>query len=437
MGKKTLGQKIKKARLDLKLTQQDLAGDFITRNMLSKIESDIATPSLKTLQYLTKRLNKPISYFLDNGLDDVEYIDEDLRACFEHSLFLVKNHEYEKCITYINQMIKTFDEKPRNKYYGYLQYLLAKCNIKLKNYSFVEHYLDNAIGILESNSESNMDNYFLADAYFYKVNMHFLKNDLDKCEQYIKKSMDALNKSYMTDVLLEVKLLFSLAMVLDEQNNYKESILVLNQIVDISKKNRYYYYLGDAYMLLGILHKQMKDFDKAIYYTQKSISFFHAVEEFDLKADCEKNLGNYYLLIGEFNNANLHLNNSLKYFESINDHLNTHTIKSDIQELLVKQGQYSEAIKYLEEIDMNELITADKARVHLNLGNSYLGMKNYIEAEKNLKKAADLLHGSSYFNVLQAIYDSFSNMHSELNDYQKAYICSQESKRYLKLYLDE
>lgn len=433
MEKKTLGQKIKTARLDLKLTQHDLAGDFITRNMLSKIESDIATPSLKTLQYLTKRLNKPISNFLDNGLDDIKYMDEDCRSYFEHASFLIKNYEYKKCITYINQMIKTFDEKPKNKYYGFLQYLLAKCNIKLKNYNFVEHYLDNAIGILESNE----DNYYLADAYFYKANLFFHNKDLDKSEQYIRKSMNTLNKSYVSDVFLETKLLFSLAMILDEQGYYKESIFTLNQILDISKKNKYYYYLGDSYMLLGTLNKQMKDFDNAIFYTQKAISFFCAVDEPNLKARSEKNLGNYYLLIGELENANHYLINSLRYSESINDTLNTNAIKSDIQELLVKKGEYSEAINYLAEINMDKLKTSDKARVHLSLGNSYLGLKNYSKAEENLEKAEDLLNGSDYYDILQAIYDSISNMYSELNDFQKAYFYSQESKRYLKLHLNE
>lgn len=46
----TLGQKIKEARLERNMTQKDVVGDYITRNMLSKIENDSATPSVKTLE---------------------------------------------------------------------------------------------------------------------------------------------------------------------------------------------------------------------------------------------------------------------------------------------------------------------------------------------------------------------------------------------------
>ena len=56
MGKNTLGKRIKEARLAKKMTQSEVVGDFITRNMLSQIESGSATPSVKTLEYLCKVL---------------------------------------------------------------------------------------------------------------------------------------------------------------------------------------------------------------------------------------------------------------------------------------------------------------------------------------------------------------------------------------------
>ncbi len=60
-----LGQRIKEARLELGLTQRQLCGDVITRNMLSQIESGSARPSMATLSYLASRLEKPVSYFLE------------------------------------------------------------------------------------------------------------------------------------------------------------------------------------------------------------------------------------------------------------------------------------------------------------------------------------------------------------------------------------
>lgn len=60
-----LGQRLKQARLEAGLSQRQLCGDTITRNMLSQIENGSARPSMDTLRYLAARLEKPMSYFLE------------------------------------------------------------------------------------------------------------------------------------------------------------------------------------------------------------------------------------------------------------------------------------------------------------------------------------------------------------------------------------
>ena len=60
-----LGEKIRQARLEAGLSQRQLCGQEITRNMLSQIEHGTARPSMKTLQYLAAQMGKPVSYFLE------------------------------------------------------------------------------------------------------------------------------------------------------------------------------------------------------------------------------------------------------------------------------------------------------------------------------------------------------------------------------------
>lgn len=62
-----LGEKLKQARVEAGLSQRQLCGDVITRNMLSQIEHGTARPSMATLRYLAQRLEKPISYFLEEN----------------------------------------------------------------------------------------------------------------------------------------------------------------------------------------------------------------------------------------------------------------------------------------------------------------------------------------------------------------------------------
>lgn len=60
-----IGQRLKQARLEAGLSQRQLCGDKITRNMLSQIENGSARPSMDTLAYLAKQLGKPLAFFLE------------------------------------------------------------------------------------------------------------------------------------------------------------------------------------------------------------------------------------------------------------------------------------------------------------------------------------------------------------------------------------
>lgn len=78
-----LGKRIKEARLARKMTQSDVVGDFITRNMLSQIESGTANPSVKTLTYLAKVLQLPVNYLLPDELETYDTSEETVNADFE------------------------------------------------------------------------------------------------------------------------------------------------------------------------------------------------------------------------------------------------------------------------------------------------------------------------------------------------------------------
>ena len=68
----TLGEKIRTARLDCRLTQEQLAGREFTKSYVSELERGTRTPRLTTLKVLARRLNRPLSYFLDGVLEDRE-----------------------------------------------------------------------------------------------------------------------------------------------------------------------------------------------------------------------------------------------------------------------------------------------------------------------------------------------------------------------------
>lgn len=68
-----IGEKIKELRVAKLMTQSELAGTHITRNMLSCIENGTAQPSLSTILYIASRLNVPAGFLLADEGDEVVY----------------------------------------------------------------------------------------------------------------------------------------------------------------------------------------------------------------------------------------------------------------------------------------------------------------------------------------------------------------------------
>jgi len=66
MDAKKLGKKIKLARVELDMTQSDLAeATEIMQKSISRYETGLSLPSLETLEKIAKKLKKPFGYFLD------------------------------------------------------------------------------------------------------------------------------------------------------------------------------------------------------------------------------------------------------------------------------------------------------------------------------------------------------------------------------------
>lgn len=112
----TLGQKIREARQSKGMTQKELVGDYITRNMLSKIENDSAVPSVRTLEYLAGALGFPTGYFLsDAPVSDGTAPDglDEARAAY-------REHRWTDCLTALEA-----DNKAGTTDEGYLLHALA------------------------------------------------------------------------------------------------------------------------------------------------------------------------------------------------------------------------------------------------------------------------------------------------------------------------
>jgi len=93
----TLGSRIKEERIRRGLTQEELSGEEITRNMLSRIENGEALPSLTTLCAIAEQMNLPVwSLLCDSDEYNKIQLVSELRT-------LIRKNLYEEAVEKIRE----------------------------------------------------------------------------------------------------------------------------------------------------------------------------------------------------------------------------------------------------------------------------------------------------------------------------------------------
>ena len=138
-----IGEKIKKIRTEKSMTQSELAGDFITRNMLSLIESGSAHPSLPTVEYIAKRLNVPLGILVSD--DDGEYFYRRMNAMKNiHRTFKDKN--YRICLSLCENLIDNVKDNELNL-------ISAECCLGIAKEEFCDGHLKTACEMFDRATE--------------------------------------------------------------------------------------------------------------------------------------------------------------------------------------------------------------------------------------------------------------------------------------------
>ena len=113
-----IGKKIKNLRIEKMMTQSELAGPEITRNMLSQIENGSATPSISTVTYLASKLGVPAGYLMSEGDEEFLYIKT---AAMRNIKKAYEDKSFELCR---DMCVSSFDE-----YDDEIELILTDCCI--------------------------------------------------------------------------------------------------------------------------------------------------------------------------------------------------------------------------------------------------------------------------------------------------------------------
>ncbi len=288
-----LGEKIKAARIERHMTQKDVVGDYITRNMLSKIENGSATPSVKTLEYLAGALGLPAGYFMteSNGDELTPGAMSDARAQF-------KRENFDACVT----LLEPLDME--GGYWEEAMLLLARAKISLSKKAMLDGRYEEAIRLAKEAIAHNDDSIYVSTAFrtealliiarcTMELDGDFLKTlddyqasyqdqglgefyRLTMAEYYIgqgdlaaaKKEMDSIVR--LSEASRPAYLMLQGSMELKD-NQYAEAAKQLEKAEQLARTTGSSFFMSSLYAMLEQCYREMEDFKKAYHYASMQL----------------------------------------------------------------------------------------------------------------------------------------------------------------------
>lgn len=419
----SIGKKIKALRKDLKLTQSQLAGDEITKSMLSQIENDVASPSMKSLKYLASKLNKPVSYFLDSQSEETienNLFIDDIKKEIGKIDKLIGEKNYSNAISIMNEILEKYNFDKSSRIFADLLYRLGQTLIAIYEFEQGEEKINIAINIY------NKKSLFLnaAKANIELIEKPWSKFDYSTCLKILKTTEDIYNKSLNKDISFETEILYSTAAILSATGDIEKALFIIEKGIKLSTEKKIYYKTDELYRLYANIHLLMGDFQKFLFNIKKAQKF----AEFE---------GNDFVLVlidyvyAKYENIIGNPSKALEYFQKIEKYSEKlmafyYIEKSRSYYLLEK---YKEAYETIKKADYQSVIKTHHHKLdylYVLSGKIYEGLilnklGNPTEAIKSIEYAIDkmnLFPNNKYFVFA---YKSLSEIYSKMNDFEKAF----------------
>ncbi|MEQ6353991.1 helix-turn-helix transcriptional regulator [Lysinibacillus sp. M3] len=273
----SLGTRIRKLRKEQKLTLEALAGDRLTKGMLSQIENDKAKPSMESLDYIAERLGVKASELLEQVTpSSIRQLLEQVEILFAE-LKLGNTNNVQQIV----EMIKPYIEDLSLSYEaGRLLYIYAaaqhharlttwasplqQARIMFKEINLLSHWFETYI--LELGILSEERNYKMAYSCILQA-----KEEAEQ-ENYQLDSRDTVKMAYYISV-------FQLAI-----GEYEEGKQLIYETITDAHKNQFYSYIDDMYRIGAFCAMIDHDFEQVEHMLKKLEQYRIFVEQVDVDA---------------------------------------------------------------------------------------------------------------------------------------------------------
>lgn len=394
----SLGKKIKSLRKDLKLKQEDLSCEILSRSMISKIENDRVTPSIYQLYHISKKLGVSIEYFLKNDFLSHIRVNED----YKDSLYtLFKNENYLIIISKFEKNLINIDANL--SYLFYIGYSYYKMHYYLDSSKILNKFIKIIDTLNDENLIEHLENASTALNILSLISID--ADDPNKGIKYLLKAKDLLQKNNLTKTRTYYVIINNIGSLYNKTNNYEKCINSLEEFLSSHNDILHIRIFACIHLSLNSAYYNVGSYDKSIEHIRKAIFFFEYINDSFNSIDCYINYINSLRYSKKYNDA-LNLLDYVvkKYSTSFDSKLKL----SFIMQKAILQfniGNYQSSLDLLVTLNIKDLDSYNRNCYYFMKGHISFISKEFESAHLYFKRCENFFINSGFVYDLNLLYE--------------------------------
>ncbi len=275
-----LGERIKQIRKERKMTLAQVAGDRLTKGMLSLIENGKAQPSMESLQHIAGQLNVDIAELLQNE-NTVNYAGllVEVQNYYQQTIEAFNKEQLNDIYTKIIELVEPYVNNGLLKGQTYEEVRLYE-NYLLAHYYRDRTYDKNEIYRLAQLYEEARAYRKILNPFSIMAMIAFTEKQYEQAMSYLQEGEVYLKRySHHIDNIEKLDFYYNMTVLNAAINDEEKTEYYMNEALSISKKYKVYYRLNDFYRFLFFTHIQKGEWEKSLHYLKKSEAFLVVMED--------------------------------------------------------------------------------------------------------------------------------------------------------------
>ena len=410
---RSIGARIRQARLQAGLTQQQLAGDRYTKAYVSALENGLSKPSMAALNYLATRLDMPATVLLAGETDDWSRIEADV---------LLASGRWQEALDIYDRHLA---EAPRGRARAELLRGRAEALARLDRGAEAAAAGSEAAEIFDHLGRQAD----AALARYWVANGEYLQGNVAEARRLVEAILAMVRAGLRVEPDFHLRLVIALAAVETRDGEYDRALAYLSEVrglaeyLDDRRRATYFFDLAHSYRESG-------DYEAAVRTGYASLTLFAAMNADAEIAALENDLALVFLKLENLSRAHELVASARTRFEALGDARWMAHIADTEAQIALAGSAFDQAATLVEQaIDGAQCTGNQKALIDALVTRAQIRRQrgDRESADDDFARAADLARISGSRGRLREVLSAWSEMLAETGDLRRAYDLTHEA----------